>query len=67
MIASFEEKLLGINEAFGTIVTAENQAIITENIWEYLTIPASFEESIKELVIGYIANDTNLSNVFYIA
>lgn len=67
MIASFEEKLLGINEAFATIVTAENQAIITENIWEYLTIPASFEESIKELVIGYIANEPNLSIGYYIA
>lgn len=67
LINNTEDSLLRINEIFNTVVTSENQALITENIWEYLKIPASLSESLKELINEYIANEPGLSIGYYVS
>lgn len=66
LITTTEETLLGINEIFGTVVTSENQELLGE-AWEYLTVPASFKDTLLEAVNGYIATDPGLTIGYYIS
>lgn len=67
IIEKFDSVLLGLNEAFGTTVTVDNQQLLVENVWEYVPLPSSLHESCKNLVAVYIEEEMGLTIGYYIS